>query len=102
MRLNPRKCKVLAVDFLHYNSCVPRPIAFGGSLVEQVSSFKLLGVHVSEDLTWTVHIDWLVKRANRRLFALRQLRNSGVPPEDMVTIYCALIRSILEYASCVC
>ena len=48
---------------------VPRPIAVGGSLVEQVSSFKLLGVHVSEDLTWTVHIDWSVKRANRRLFS---------------------------------
>ena len=26
MRLNPRKCKTVTVDFLHYNSCVPRPI----------------------------------------------------------------------------
>ena len=101
MRLNPRKCKVLTVDFLHYNSCVPMPIMVGGSLVEQVPSFKLLGVHVSEDLTWTVHIDWLVKRANRRLFALRQLRKCGVPPKDIVAIYCALVRSILEYASVV-
>lgn len=59
MRLNPRKCKVLTVDFLHYNSCVPMPIMVSGSLVEQVPSFKLLGVHVSEDLTRTVHIDCL-------------------------------------------
>ncbi|PFX20773.1 putative RNA-directed DNA polymerase from transposon BS [Stylophora pistillata] len=101
MRLNPRKCKVLTVDFLLYNSCVPMPIMVGGSLVEQVPSFKLLGVHVSEDLTWTVHIDWLVKRANRRMFALRQLRKCGVPPKDIVAVYCALVRSILEYASAV-
>ena len=26
MRLNPRKCKTVTVDSLHYNSCVPRPI----------------------------------------------------------------------------
>ena len=51
MRLNPRKCKTTTVDFLHYNSCVPRPIAVGGSDIEQVSTFKLLSVHLSEDLT---------------------------------------------------
>ena len=50
MRLNPRKCKSMTVDFLHYNSCVPRPIAVGESDIEQVSTFKLLGVHLSEDL----------------------------------------------------
>ena len=67
MRLNPRKCKFMTVDFLHYNSCVPRPIAVGGSDIEQVSTFKLLGVHLSEDLTWAVHCDYIVKKANRRL-----------------------------------
>ena len=53
MRLNPRKCKTLTVDFLHYNSCVPRPMAVDGSDIEQVSTFKLLiiSVHLSEDLT---------------------------------------------------
>ena len=53
MRLNPRKCKTLTVDFLHYNSCVSRPIAVDGSDIEQVSTFKLLiiSVHLSEDLT---------------------------------------------------
>ena len=37
MRLNPRKCKSMTVDFLHYNSCVPRPIAVGGSDIESSS-----------------------------------------------------------------
>ena len=26
MRLNPRKCKTVTDDFLHYNSCIPRQI----------------------------------------------------------------------------
>ena len=87
--------------FLHFNSCVPRPIAVGGSDIEQVSTFKLLGVHLSEELTWAVHCDYIVKKANRRLHALRQLKKCKVPSGDIVYIYCALIRSILEYASAV-
>ena len=71
MRLNPRKCKSLTVDFLHYNSCVPCPIVVGWYDIEQVSTFKPLGVHLSEDLTWAVHCDYIVKEANRRLYALR-------------------------------
>ena len=88
-------------DFLHYNSCVPRPIAIGGSDIEQVSTFKLLGVHLSEDLTYAVHRDYIVKKANRRLYVLRQLKKCKVPSADIVHMYCALIRSILEYASAV-
>ena len=62
---------------------------------------KFLGVHLSEDLTWAVHCDYIVKKANRRLYALRQLKKCKVPSADIVHIYCALIRSILEYASAV-
>ena len=91
----------MTVDFLHYNSWVPRQIAVGGSDIEQVSAFKLLGVHFSKDLTWAAHCDYIVNKANRRLYALRQLKKCKVPLADIVHIYCALIRSILEYASAV-
>ena len=101
MPLNPRKCKSMTVDFLHYNSCVPRPIGVGGSDIEQVSTFNLPGVHLSADLTWAVHCDYIVKKTNRRLYALRQLKKCKVPLADIVHIYCPLIRSILEYASAV-
>ena len=95
-------CKSLTADFLHYNSCVPRPIAVGGSHIKQVSTFKLLvstfKLLLSEDLTWAVHCDYMVKKANRRLYALRQLEKCKVPSADIVHIYCVLIRSILGYA----
>ena len=55
----------------------------------------------NEDLTWAVHCYYIVKKANRRLYALRQLKKCKVPSADIVDIYCALIRSILEYASAV-
>ena len=33
-----------------------------------------------------------------RFFIIRQLFKSGVPFSDIITVYCTLIRSVLEYA----
>lgn len=35
-----------------------------GSAVERVNYFKFLGVNISEDLTWTEHTTWVVKKPN--------------------------------------
>ena len=77
MRLNPANCKAMTIDFLDYNTCswTWRPICTGGVVIERVKSFKLLGVYISEDLTWGVHCDYIIKKANRRLYALRTLTN---------------------------
>ena len=66
-----------------------------GSVIEQVSSYKLLGVHLSHDLSWSIHCDYIVKRAGKRLYALRVLRKSGLPPSDLIQVYCSLVRSAL-------
>ena len=73
MRLNLRKCKTMTVDFLHYNSYVPCPIAVVGSDID--------------DLTWAVQCDYIVKKANRWLYALTQIRKSKVSSADIVHIY---------------
>lgn len=46
MQLNLNKCKLMRVDFLRYNSCYSWPIAGGGSAIELVESFKVLGVYI--------------------------------------------------------
>ena len=70
-----------------------------GSVIEQVSSYKLLGVHLLHNLSWSIHCDYIVKRARKRLYALRVLRKSGLPPADLIQVYCSLVRPILEFAS---
>ncbi|CAB4017929.1 RNA-directed DNA polymerase from mobile element jockey [Paramuricea clavata] len=101
MKLNPAKCKDMIVNFLHFNTSVLQPIIIGATRVESVSSFKLLGVYVTSDLTWSVHCEYIIKKSNRRLYALRKLKRSGVAPTDILCVYCAIIRSVLEYASVV-
>lgn len=45
-----------------------------GLPVEVESTFKLLGVMLCNDLTWRVHVDYVLKKANSRLYAPRKLR----------------------------
>ena len=62
-------------------------------------SCKLLGVHLSHNLSWSIHCDYIVKRARKRLYVLRVLMKSGLPPADLIQVYCSLVGPILEYAS---
>ena len=101
MKLNPEKCKEMTVDFLQYNATKWQPICINGKQVEFVTVFKLLGVYLSSDLTWTAHCEYIIKKANRRLYALRKLKKSGVSSSDIVVVYCTVIRTMIEYASVV-
>ncbi len=62
-----------------------------GTPVERVSSFKYFGVNISEDLTWTTHIQTQVKKARQRL---RQLRKFRVSPAILKTFYSGAIESV--------
>ncbi len=63
--------------------------------VERVSSFKFLGVHITEDLTWSAHTDAVLKKAHQRLFFLRQLRKFGTSPRILRSFYTCTVESIL-------
>ena len=54
------------------------PVEVNGKPLEVVSSAKILGLNVSNDLKWNVHISELVKKASSRLYCLKQLKRSRV------------------------
>ena len=49
------------------------PILIHGSAVEQVESFKFLGVHITNKLSWSTHTKTVVKMARQHLFPHRRL-----------------------------
>ncbi len=71
------------------------PLIISGTPVERVSSFKYLGVNISEDLTWTAHVQTQVKKARHRLYHLRQLRKFRVSLAILKTFYSGAIESVL-------
>ena len=76
MELNHKKCKQMVISFLKYKGSDENQIFVAGNPVEIVSSFKLLGVWISNDLSWSIHVDMVLTKANSRLYALRLLYKS--------------------------
>uniref|UniRef100_A0A3B3BMJ4 Reverse transcriptase domain-containing protein n=1 Tax=Oryzias melastigma TaxID=30732 RepID=A0A3B3BMJ4_ORYME len=103
--LNTEKTKELIVDF-RKNADPHAPIHIKGEVVERVDSFKFLGVHISEDLSWTTACSKVVKKAHQRLFFLRTLRRNHLSTNILVNFYRCTIESILTncitvwYGSC--
>ncbi len=63
--------------------------------VERVNGFKFLGVHITEDLTWSAHTDAVLKKTHQDLFFLRRLRKFGISISILRTFYTCTVESIL-------
>jgi hypothetical protein len=61
--------------------------------VEWVESFKFLGVHITNDLSWSKHTKAVVKRARQNLFPLRRLKPFGMGPQILKKFYSCTIES---------
>ena len=62
LSLNVIKTKEMIVDNRKKRT-EHAPIPIDGAAVEQVESFRLLGVHITNKLTWSKHTKTVVKRA---------------------------------------
>ena len=54
---------------------------------------------ISQALFWNEHCDHVYNKALKRLYALRSLRKAGLNCDNLVLVYCSLVRSIIECAS---
>ena len=73
-------------------------IYFLNNPLEKVLSFKLQGLTICHDLSWKSHISKLASKASCRLGILRCAKSFLGPPE-LLTIYKAFVRSLMEYYS---
>ena len=97
MCVNCDKTKELLVFFGRTPPDIPS-ITIKGKAIERVTSTKLLGVIISDDLAWGPHITMIHGKASQRLYFLRLLKRAGVASIHIVRIYVSLVRSLLEYA----
>ncbi len=102
LSLNMSKTKELIVDFRKRHLLSYTPLMISWTPLERVSSFKYLGVNISEDLTWTTHIQTQVKKARQRLYHLRPLRKFRVSPTILKTVYSGTIESVITQCIPVC
>jgi hypothetical protein len=77
LSLNVINTKEMMVDYRKRRT-EHSPILIDGAVVEQVESFKFLGVHITNKLTWSKHNKTVVKRARQNLLPLRRLKRFGM------------------------
>ena len=58
----------------------------------------MLGVTISNNITWSKHVDNIVCKAGKREYMLYQLKRAGISQTDLVKVYVSIIRPVLEYA----
>jgi hypothetical protein len=63
-----------------------------GESVERVSDFRFLGMHIQQDLTWTINTKALLKKAQQRLYFLRILRKNNLQALSSATHFTTCAR----------
>ena len=98
MRNNPLKSEVM-----HY--CPPkRPIVLpdlhlGDVSLPVVQQCKLLGVHLTTEMNWNLHVAEIIKKANKSIYMIRRAKQFQFSLHSLATLFQWYVRTILEYAA---
>lgn len=78
------------------------PLSFSysikGTVLTEVKNVKYLGVHLTHDLNWSMHVDSVCNKAMRKLWSLRRKLHDATP-EAKTMAYKMTILPVLTYAS---
>ena len=86
----------MLIDFRKDRTVIPA-IKINDCVLERVSSNKLLGLWIDDDLKWKTNTEYIVKKAAKRLHFLKILKGYNALCENLKTFYISAIRSIVEY-----
>ena len=99
MKLNEAKCHYMM--FTRSKTNFVTRLKVNDQTIDQKTVSKLLGVWISEDLSWSRNCQEICKKAYSRLSMITKLKYAGVPIEDLLNIYILFIRSVAEYCAVV-
>ena len=63
------------------------PLPINGVVIDTVHCCKFLDTTISNTLDWDAHVEVTVKKAQQRLFFLRQLKKFGLRREILIQFY---------------
>ena len=98
LNFNYDKCKVLKVAWVIRND---QNYVINNILLENMSNFNDLGINVSSDLDWQIHIHLKVNKANSKLAFIKRTYGYSPMPDAKRMLYLTLIRSGILYGSTV-
>lgn len=99
LQLNFKKCKSISLHRKH--SPITRTFYLGMHAVERVDQYNDLGIIIDKRLTFDAQINFALQRAYARLGFVKRIARNKFSVGTTKTLYSALVRPIIEYASCV-
>lgn len=92
LHLNYSKCKEMHIRCSRAGS----NLSVGTATI--ANTLKILGVTLSDSLSWSNHFSDLLKRASRRLYIIRSLKPT-LSKRELISVYHSVITSIFLYAA---
>ena len=97
MRMNETKCNYMI--FSRSETDFATRLTLNNTKLDQISVTKLLGVWISDDMSWSRNCKEICIKAYSRLQMLTKLKYVGVGMDDLLDVYKLFIRSCIEYCS---
>ena len=97
VELNPEKCSYMVFS-RSLEDFVTR-LSINDFAIEKINVNKILGVWISEDLSWEMNTKQICRKAYSRMSMLTKLKYVGIRTEDLIEIYILFIRSVTEYCA---
>ena len=92
MQLNEKKCNYMI--FSRAQEKFTTRLHVNNHTIDQIPVTQLLGVWISEDLSWSRNTKEICRKAYSRMSMLTKLKYVGVSTEDLIEIYILFIRII--------
>ena len=100
LHININKTKAMTLHFGKKFDVKDCPnLLLNDTIVERVVEYKLLGVIIRADLNWSSHVNYMISKASKRIYVLTMLARIRISAADLLTVYCSILRPLLEYAS---
>ena len=82
MNINIKKTKEMLLGQIKANQ--PPTLQLNCQAIDRVSSYKLLGLQVTDTLRWNQHVSSICTKAAQRLHFLKQLKHAGMSTSDLL------------------
>ena len=98
LNLNPSKCKYMLISRKRTPSMPDEPLVLGDLPLQRVDAFKYLGVLLSQDMSWSSHVQATCSKAKKVLGLLYWKFYGCSNTNTLIQLYISLVRPHLEYA----
>ena len=100
MQINAKKTKVMMFGTKQKIKNKIIKVKHGNDFLENVTTFKYLGVILDQSLNWSLHVSYINKKINRAIACIRRI-HSYLNESTLAQLYNALILPHLDYCSVV-